>query len=107
MSKIDEKINLAIWAGISCITLSFIPVFSAMLKVPNWGAGFVAKFIIFIQGLTIAFITGISVGFLTWLFFRSAKLKIHKIYYILLCILGAFIGLSVMKLFKDAGVFHY
>lgn len=104
MSKIDEKINLAIWTGVSCIALSFIPVFSAMLRVPNWSAGFVVKIIIFIQGLTIAFITGISVGFFTWLFFRITKLRIHKIYYVLLCILGAFIGLSVMKLFKDAGM---
>lgn len=104
MSKIDEKINLAIWTGTSCVPFSFIYVLLSMLKVPNWGAGFVVKFIIFIQGLTIAFITGIFVGFFTWLFFRITKLRIHKIYYILLCILGAFIGLSVMKLFKDAGM---
>jgi hypothetical protein len=104
MSEIDEKIKLSLWVGGFCIIGSFLSILSNIASIQLDGFYFVGLFIMLICGLGSGIISGIIFGFLTWFLFSILRIRIHKIHYILICLLGFFIGLIFMRFLIDTGI---
>lgn len=106
MSKIDEKINLSFWAGSFCIISSFLYILPNIASVQlGYNFYFVELFTMFICGLGSGVISGMIFGFLTWFVCSIFRIRIYKIHYILICLVGFFVGLIFMRFLIDMGIF--
>jgi len=104
-TKIGEKINLTGFAFGSCIVGSFIYILPKICHNPTWGFGVVASFVMFIAGFCAGLISGVVLAFLIWFLFRISKSAIYKIHYILVSLLGLFIGFEFMRFLDKTRMF--
>ncbi len=101
----DKKINLSGFAFGSSVIGACLYIFPKLLNTPNWGFGSILKFTIIFTGLSAGLISGLVLGFSVWLLFRISKSAIHNIHYILISLLGLFIGFEFMRFLDQSGVF--
>lgn len=101
----NKNLNLAGFAFGSCIVSSFIYILPKMLRNPSWGFGPIVSFNMLIAGLCTGVISGLALGFLIWLLFRVSKCRIYRIHYVLVSLLGLFVGFEFMRMLDEARVF--
>lgn len=101
----DKKLNLTGFAFGSSMIGSFIYILPKMCNNPTWGFGPIASFNMFIAALCAGLLSGIVLGLLIWLLFRVSKSKIYKIHYVLVSLLGLFVGFEFMRFLDKSGMF--
>ncbi len=104
-SKMDEKIKLASVAFISSVAGSFFYLYPEMSREFTYVMGSVlAYYTIVIIAFSAGLVSGGGTGFLVWLLFRISKAEIRNVHYILIFLLGFFIGLSFMRFAHISGM---
>jgi len=101
----DKKIILSGFALGSSVIGACLYIFPKLLNTPNCGFGSILKFTIIFIGLCAGLLSGVVLGSLIWLLFRVSKSGIYKIHYVLVSLLGLFIGFEFMRLLDKSGVF--